>query len=215
MSVDVIMYKAQSLTDDELCRICDMNVIDLNEINGMQLKEYAVDETDLARLEHIMPLLKPVSLMHTQTDYKACFISNGMPEKTKSYSICHNHGGGCMVSFDGGYIRITTDELDKFTTTKPKAYYIVKRNPINADIDCWIASSLMNALKKDFGANDDSDLSYTPIPLKLVGGTIAIELIKMYDEDELYPSNKLAKFLLEMMRATQNQEDNVFIEFQN
>jgi hypothetical protein len=216
MSVDIIMYKVQALTDDELRQIRDINVADLNTIDDCELKEYSADEASLARLKHIMPYVRPIRMTHTQTDYKACCIANGMPKETSSYSMCHHYGGGCTVSFDGGYIRLTADDLEKFTTTEPRHYYVIKRKHIDADVDGWVARTLMTELKNALNAGDDSDLSYTPIQLNRENCEILCKtLVNMYDQEELYPNAEFGKFMLELMRAMYSYADNVFIEFQD
>ena len=214
MSVDIIMYKIRPMTKDELLKIRHMNVNDLSETDGWEIKEYSFEEMSKnpARFDDIKDFMKTVELMHTQTDYRACCIANGMSEDTKSYCFQH-FNWGCRVSFDGGRIEITREELDRFTTTNKKTYCVVKRECVDVDVDGWIARTLMTALEKVRAV----DLSYAPILLnKETCEEICRALVDIYDADELfYTSAELGKFMIELMRAMYNQDDNIFIEFQD
>ena len=218
MSVDILMYKVQLLHDDEVRKITGMNVSDLEELDGWEIRAYSDEEMsrEPERFMYIKRFMSMVEMLHTRTDYRACCVAHGMPEETKSYSICHNYGGGCMVSFDGGYIRLTREDLDEFTTTESKMYGIVKRKSIDVDISNWLARSLMNELEGKLDYDRKNDLSYFPVPIN--GKTRELvykSLIKLYDKDELYPDSELAVFMLELMRAAYKTDDSVFIEFQD
>ena len=218
MSVDAIVYKVQPLTNEELQKICGMNVADLNELGEWVIKEYSQKEMsdNPRRFEHIKPFLKPVELLYTRTDYKACCVAHGMPEETSSYAICHNYGSGCIVSFEGGSIRLTLDDLDEFTTTQSATYYVVKRKSIDAELSNWFARSLLNELEEKIEENKSVDLSYAPIHLNAENCKLICEsLVKLYDEDELFPEADLARFMIEIMRGIYNPDGEVFIEFQD
>lgn len=217
MSVDIIMYKVQTLTEDELRRICCMNVNDLDEIDGWELKAYSLEdlEKNPMRFEHIKPFLRIVELMYTRTDYRSCFEANGMPKDVNCYSVRHT-GGEAIVSYNDKTLRISTDELEKFTTTKSNTYYVVKRKTIESDVSNWAARTLMNELETKLNSEKQLDLSYAPIILapincKIIGQAI----VDMYDSDDLYPSTDLAQFTIEIMRAMFKDGENVFIEFQD
>jgi hypothetical protein len=74
----------------------------------------------------------------------------------------------------------------------------------------------MDELKKIQNANNDADLSYTPIQLNRENCEILCKtLVNVYDQEELYPNVEFGKFMLELMRAMYSNADNVFIEFQD
>lgn len=218
MSVDMIMYKAKSLDEYELSKIAYKNVADLDEMDGWELKFYTQEEVhkNPARFTHIGYLLRPVELLYTRTDYKACCIAHGMPEDTNSYSISHGYNGVITACFGKNYIRLTPGELDEFTTTKQATYYVVKRKDVDAEISNWVARSLMTKFEDDINGNESVDLGYTPIHLNAKYCEVLCKsLVKLYDEDELYPDADLAQFMLEIMREVYRPFGSAFIEFQD
>ena len=44
MSVDILMYRAQPLTDEELYQIKNMNVSDVDELNDWEIRTYSFEE---------------------------------------------------------------------------------------------------------------------------------------------------------------------------
>ena len=217
MSVDILMYRAHRITQDELNELQNKDVYDVNELNGFEFRTYSLEEMSKnpARFEQIDGFLKTVDLMHTQTDYKACYVAHGMPAEITSYSFCNHYGGGVTVSFDGGHLRLTKDDLDKFTTTTKKTFGVLKREHLDVDVDNWLARELMKKMEEVLGCDEKIDLSYFPIRLNAENCAIISEaLVDLYDDDALYPNAELAKFMLELMRVTCNNDD-VFIEFQD
>lgn len=217
MSVDIVMYKAQHLTDEELCHIKNTNVSDVDEINGWEIRTYSFEEMSRnpERFEQIKDYMRTVELMRTTTDYKACCIAHGMPDNTQSYSFCHHYGGGITVSFDGGNIRLTAGDLDRFTTTEKKTYCVIKRKHVDMDVDSWVARALMGVLENTVENGHDIDLSYSPIRLNDKNYKMLCKsLVELYDQDELYPNANLAQFMIEVMRAMYREDSDIFIEFQ-
>ena len=218
MSVDILMYKVHPLTQDELNEIRNRDLYDVNELGGYELRTYPFEEMTErpARFEQVKDYMRTVELMHTTTDYKACAIAHDMPVDTNSYSICHNYGGGVAVSFNGGYLRLTRDDLDEFTTTTKKTFHVMKRECLDVDVDNWVARELMIKMAKELGGDNTSDLSYVPIRLTAENCRIISKaLVDAYDRDELYPNTSLAEFMIELLRAMQGPDSDVFIEFQN
>lgn len=216
MSVDIVVYKMQPLSDDELKRIGGMDVYDVNEIDDWDVKAFSLEEISERpkRFEHIKDFLRTVELLHTKRDFKACCIAHGMPAETKTYSYKYVNDG-YDVRFDDKQIRITQDDLNAFATTKMKKFYVAKRKLVNADID-WSARALMKALEETVKEEQDVDLSYIPIHLNNDNCELLCKtLVKLYDENELFLDSHFAEFMIELMRAMYNPENNVFIEFQD
>jgi hypothetical protein len=210
------MYKAQALTEDELQKIYHKNVSDLYEFDNCGLTIYSFEEIaeHPERFEQIKDFLRTVDLVHTSQDFKACCIEHGMPAETKTYSY-QIINGAYVVRFGDSKMRITREDLDKFTTTSKKTFCVVKRKIIDVDVDGWIAKDLMDALENASNDCEDIDLSYTPICLNVQScDKLCKILVDMYDKDELYPNAELAKFMLELMRVMCHHDD-VFIEFQD
>jgi hypothetical protein len=217
MSVDILMYRAQPLTDEELRQIKNANVSDVDEIGGWEIRTYSFEEMSKnpERFDQIKDYMRTVDLMRTTTDYKACCIAHGMPDDTINYSFCHHYGGGITVSFNGRYLKLTADDLDKFTTTEKKTYCVVKRKCVDMDVDGWIARALLNVLENAVKNDQDIDLSYSPVCLNDKNCEMLVKaLVELYDKDELYPNANLAQFMIEVMRAMHKADGDVFIEFQ-
>ena len=218
MSVDILMYRAHKINKSELNELQNKDVYDVNELNGFELRTYSLEEMSKnpARFEQVKDHMQTVELMQTTTDYKACCIAHGMPADTTSYSFCHHYGGGVTVSFEGGTLRLTREDLDKFTTTTKKTFGVLKRECLDVDVDNWLARELMKKMEKAIGDDEEIDLSYYPIHLNAENSAIISNaLVDMYDDDALYPNANLAQFLIEMMRAMHGKTNNVFIEFQD
>lgn len=218
MSVDIIMYKAHHITDDELNGIRNKDLYDVNKLDGFELRAYSLDEVaaNPERFEQIKDYMQTVELMHTVTDYKACAIAHGMPADINSYSWSHHYNGDVTFIFDGGQFRVTRDDLDKFTTTTKKTFYVLKRECMDVDVDNWMARELMRKMEKELGGDNAIDLSYVPIRLTAENcRLISKALVDAHDNDELYPNADLAQFMIELLRAMQRAESDVFIEFQN
>lgn len=218
MSVDAIMYKAKALTVGELNRITGLNISDIDVLNDYEIRAYSAKEvsTKPTRFKEIQPFLHQVSLLCTRTDYRACLVSLGMPQETNSYSLMHMGGGSCIASFENQRIHVSNEDLEKFTETTKEQYYVFKRKSIDTEISGHIARSLMNACERAGGSESDVDLSYSPICLNQKNRKTIIEnLVKLYDDEELYPSEELSKFLMELLRTETNDENEVFLEFQD
>jgi hypothetical protein len=138
-----------------------------------------------------------------------------MPAEITSYSFCHHYGAGITVSFEGGCFRLTAKDLDEFTKTEKKTYFVVKRKCVDMNVDGWIARSLLNILENAEENDQDVDLSYSPIRLNEKNCAMLCKtLVELYDQDELYPNANLAQFMIELMRAMHKGDNDVFIEFQ-
>jgi hypothetical protein len=215
MSIDVLMYKVQPLTENEFREMIRVDVNDLDEIDGWQINAYSFEEMSERpeRFEHVRDYMQEVELMHTITDYKACAIAHGMPANTSCYSytiLSHK----VVFLYNGCELEVAKADLDKFTTTTKETFYVLKRNCIDVDVDGWIARTLMKALE-ECGGSENTDLSYVPIHLNAqTCDKLCKILVDLHDKDELYPNAELAKFMLELMRAMCHQDD-VFIEFQD
>ena len=215
MSVDILMYRAHHITDDELNEIRNKDLYDVDELDDYELRTYPLDEVakNPARFEQVKDYMQEVELMHTVTDYKACAIAHGMPASTSCYSytiLSHK----VVFLFDGCELEVAKVDFDKFTTTTKETFYVLKRKCIDADVDSWVARTLMKALEEcDDGENND--LSYVPIRLNApTCDKLCKILVELYDNDDLYPNAELAKFMLELMRVMCHNDD-VFIEFQD
>jgi hypothetical protein len=211
------MYRAHQLSEDEINEIHNQDLYDVNELNGYELRAYSFEEVSKnpARFKHIKDYMCPVELMHTTTDYKACAIAHGMPANTSNYSytmLSHK----VVFLFNGCELDIAIDDLDKFTTTTKKAFFVIKRERINVDVADWMARELKTRMEKEFGVNKKIDLSYSPIQLSSESCTIiSTALIDLYDGDELYLNDDLARLMIELLRALHGTNNNVFIEFQD
>lgn len=207
MSVDLIMYRLQKLNADDIQKITGMNIFDLNGIDDCGLKAYSAQEVETGQMfERLKNLLVPVELLHTTTDYKGCFVAHGMPEDIQSYSWCYNsYLCRYTVIFGGISFHVTREDMEKFIKTEKKLFYVVKQKHIDVDIDGWLAKTLRDYLDEE---------CYMPIRLDdTVCQKISSELIRLYDEGELYANTNLVPFLIELMRT--KRDSDIFIEFQN
>lgn len=219
MSISIAMYKVQPLNKDELRRIRHMNVLDLDELDGWEIKALSFKEIseNSDRFEYIKDYLRTVELLYTHTDFKACCVAHGMPEDTKSYSYQYVNGD-YHVRFSDLSMWITKGDLTPFTTTNKKTYCVIKRKHIDANVSNWVARQLMTAIEevKSVGEREIVDLSYTPIKLNAKNcETICNALVEMYDNEEFYPDCDSAQFMIELMRTMCKHENDIFIEFQD
>ena len=216
MSVDILMYKVNKLTGDDMNVLRGQHIDNLDSLcNGdnWEYKAYSQDEIDKDpnRFSEILKYAKPIGMRRTITDYRQCYIDNGMPADIKSYG-CRWHPDGVVLTFDDRRIHIDSDTIAQYSREEDCTYYIFKRMHIDADVSNWLARQIKESLEKVYGY----DFSYHPHYLtKKSADIICEELIKSYNDGELYADEYTFGFIMQIMKVLTKPEKRVFLEFQD
>lgn len=216
MSVDILMYKVNKLTGDDMNVLRGQHIDNLDSLcndDNWEYKAYSQDEIekDPNRFSEILKYAKPIGMRRTITDYRQCYIDHGMPEDTKSY-CCSWHPNGVTLKFDDKAIYIDEDTLERYSHEEDCTYYVYRRKYIDIDVSNWFARTIMGCLEKEY----DCDLSYHPHYLtKKTADIISKTLVKNYEDGEMYIGSEMTDFIMELLRALTAPEKRMFIEFQD